>query len=118
MKKIAVFVFADTQTHEGLGRVVNALETVKEFKIAGDDVRLYFDGTGTKWPGELVKKDHIANPLYELVRDNVEGACQFCARAFSAEDSVRQCKVELVNEFENHISVKRLVSDGYQIINF
>jgi hypothetical protein len=118
LKKIAAFVFADTQTHEGLGRVVNALETVKEFKVSGDDVRLYFDGTGTKWPAELAKPDHIANPLYESVKDMVEGACHFCARAFNAEDSIRQCKIEMVSEFENHISIKKLVSDGYQIMNF
>jgi hypothetical protein len=28
--KVAVVVLADTETHEGLGRVANALEAVKE----------------------------------------------------------------------------------------
>ena len=61
--KAAIFVLADVGTHEGLGRVVNALEAVKQFKEAKDDVKLYFDGTGTKWISELNKKDHIAHEI-------------------------------------------------------
>jgi hypothetical protein len=30
---------ADTETHEALGRVVNAFEAVKEFKDNGDNVQ-------------------------------------------------------------------------------
>ncbi|HXV46347.1 MAG TPA: hypothetical protein VD736_06710 [Nitrososphaera sp.] len=116
--KVAVFVFSDTGTHEGLGRVVNAMITAKELRRAGDEVRLYFDGTGTKWPDELSKKDHIAHQLYESVNDNVSGACMFCATAFGAKESVQGCRVELVDEFEQHISVKKLLSDGFYIMNF
>jgi hypothetical protein len=32
MPKVAIVILADTETHESLGRVVNALEAVKEFK--------------------------------------------------------------------------------------
>jgi len=41
--KAAVLVLADTETHEDRGRTRNALETAKEFKDAGDDVKLIFD---------------------------------------------------------------------------
>jgi hypothetical protein len=34
MSKVAIVVLADTETHEGLGRVVNALEAVKD-RIGG-----------------------------------------------------------------------------------
>jgi hypothetical protein len=44
--KIAIVVLADTDTYEGLGRVVNALEAVKECRDAEDEVRLIFDGAG------------------------------------------------------------------------
>lgn len=118
MVKAAIFVFADTETNEGLGRVVNAMITVKELKQAGDDVRLYFDGTGTKWIGELSKKSHKANPLYESVRDKVFGACTFCATAFGAKESVQQCNIQLIEEFEQHISVKELLSNEFHIMNF
>jgi hypothetical protein len=30
---------------------------VKELKQAGDEVQVYFDGTGTKWLEELSKED-------------------------------------------------------------
>lgn len=118
MNKVAVFVFADTETSEGLGRVVNAMVAVKEFKQAGDEVRLYFDGTGTRWPGVLSGKDHKANPLYESVKDRVSGACLFCATVFGAKESAGQCGVGLVDEFEQHVSVRKLVSDGFRVMNF
>lgn len=118
MTKVAVFVFADVGTDEGLGRVVNALEAVKQFKEAKDDVKLYFDGTGTRWIHELSKKDHIANGLFETVKDKVEGACLFCAIAFGAKDAVQDCKVDLIEEKDQHIDVKKLVSSGFMIMNF
>jgi hypothetical protein len=116
MNKVAIFVFADTESKEGLGRVVNALEAAKEFK--NDDVRLYFDGTGTKWPAELAKGDHIAHKLYESVTGRVAGACSFCAAAFGATESIKNARIQLVDEFDDHISVKKLLSEGFYIMNF
>lgn len=116
--KVAVFVFADTVSNEALGRVVNAMTAVKELRQAGDEARLYFDGTGTRWPEALSKKDHIAHRLYESVKDNVSGACQFCATTFGAKESVIESKVKLIDEFEQHVSIKKLLSDGFQIMNF
>jgi hypothetical protein len=49
MPKAAIIVLADTETHGDLGRVVNALEAVKELKEARDEVKLIFDGAGTQW---------------------------------------------------------------------
>ncbi len=114
--KIAIFVFADTESMEGLGRIVNALEAAKEFK--DEDMRLYFDGTGTKWPAELAKEDHIAHKLYESVNGKIMGACSFCAAAFGATESVRKARVQLVSEFDDHISIRQLLSEGFQILNF
>ena len=118
MSKVAVFVFAEPGTKESLGRVVNAMITVKELKNAGDDVRLYFDGTGTEWPKELSEKNHIAHALHESVKDKVAGACLFCATAFGAKNAVQDCKVKLVDEFEQHVSIKKLLSEGFSIMNF
>jgi hypothetical protein len=117
-RKTAVFVFSDTHTEEDLGRVVNAMITVKELKQAGDDVRLYFDGTGTRWLQELSRQDHKAHSLYESVKDKIYGACLFCASVFDAKDSVYECQGALVDEFEQHISTRKLLSDGYSILNY
>ncbi len=118
MAKVAIIVFADTETHEGLGRVVNALEAVKEFKEAHDDVQLIFDGAGPKWIPELSKPDHKIHGLYEAVKDRIAGACEFCAGAFSVKDKVEACGVRLAGDFEGHPSFKKLVSEGYQVITF
>jgi hypothetical protein len=75
MAKAATIVFADTGSPEGLGRVVNALTTAKEFKEAGDEAVVIFDGAGTKWVDELSRPDHKYHGLFEDVRDEVAGAC-------------------------------------------
>ena len=116
--KIAIFVLADVDSHEGLGRMVNALEATKQFKAAGDDVKLYFDGTGTKWISELNKEDHLAHKLFKSISDKIEGACLFCSSAFGAKDSVTQCNVDLIDQKDQHIDVRNLVSSGFSILNF
>lgn len=118
MKKVAIFVLADVETNEDLGRVVNALEAVKQFKEAKDEVKLYFDGAGTHWISTLSNKDHIANGLFESVKDKIEGACLFCAQAFGSKDAVQECKIDLVAEKDQHIDVQNLISNGFQIMNF
>lgn len=55
MPKAAIILVADTETSEGMGRMANALTTVKEFKDAGDDAVLIFDGAGTRWVAQLAK---------------------------------------------------------------
>ncbi|MBX3235896.1 MAG: DsrE family protein [Nitrospiraceae bacterium] len=111
-------VLADTETHESLGRVVNALEAVKEFKDSHDDVRLIFDGAGPKWIPELEKPDHKIHALYEAVKDRIAGACEFCAGAFGVKDKVVACGVKLVGEYNGHPSFRLLISQGYQVITF
>ncbi len=118
MSKVAIVVLADTESHGDLGRVVNALEAVKEFKEAKDDVQLIFDGAGSKWIPELSKPDHKIHGLFEAVKDRIAGACEFCAGAFGVEDKVVACGVKLAGEYEGHPSFRKLVSQGYQIITF
>lgn len=118
MAKVAVLVLSDTDTREGLGRTVNAMIATKEFKDAGDEVRLVFDGAGTKWVGELGNPDHRYHELFEAVRDRVAGACGYCAHAFGAEQDVHREKIALLDEFELHPSLRRLVVEGFQVLTF
>ena len=118
MSKIAIVVLSDTETFENLGRAFNALMAVKEFKDAGDDVRLIFDGAGTRWIGELSKPDHKAHGLFRAVRDKVSGACSFCAGIFQQDDAIKTNDVRLLNEYEGHPSFRKLVSEGYEVITF
>jgi hypothetical protein len=56
--KVAIVILAGTETHEGLGRLVNALETAKEMKEAGDELRVVFDGAGTEGLATLSDPAH------------------------------------------------------------
>ena len=116
--KVAFLVLADTESREGLGRVVNAMIGTKEFKQAGDEVRLVFDGAATKWVGELAKPDYRYHGLFEEVRDRVAGACGYCARAYGAEEEVHREEVALLEEYEHHPSLRGLVTEGFQVLTF
>lgn len=118
MVKVAIVVLADTETHGDMGRVANALEAVKELKEAKDEIKLIFDGAGTKWIAELSKPDHVLNSLFDSVKDKIAGACSFCAGAFGVKDGVQACGVLLLGEYDGHPSFKKLVSQGYQVITF
>jgi hypothetical protein len=115
MARAASIVFADTDTPEGLGRVVNALTTAKEFTEGGDEV---FDGAGTKWVAELSREDHKYHGLFEDVRDVVGGACSYCASAYGVKEQVEQAEVKLLEEYEGHPSVRTLVNEGYAVVTF
>jgi hypothetical protein len=110
MTKAAIVILADTESKEGLGRVASALTAAKEFKEEGHEVNVVFDGAGTKWVGELSD--------FESVKDKVEGACAYCARAFGVKEEVQESGVALMGEFEGHPSLAKLVSEGYQVITF
>lgn len=118
MTKAAIIVLADTDSHADLGRVVNAMIAAKEFKQAGDDVKLIFDGAGTKWPGVLRDADHKAHKIYADVGDVVAGACGYCAGAFHADHDVTEAGVTLLDEFEGHPSIRSLVDQGYAVLTF
>lgn len=118
MPKAAIVVLADTESHADLGRVFNALIAAKEFKQAGDEVRLIFDGAGTKWPGVLSDPQHKAHQPFQEVADVVSGACGYCAKAFETEQHVHEADVGLLDEYEGHPSLRNLVNDGYTIITF
>ena len=118
MLKVAIVVLADTETPGDLGRVVNAMEAVKEFKDAGDDVQLIFDGAGTRWIGALSSSEHNYHGLYQSVQDRISGACEYCANAFQVADAVKQAKVSFMGEFEGHPSFRKLLLEGYQVLTF
>lgn len=93
MAKIGIVVLADTETHGDLGRVVNGLLTAREAGENGDEVRLIFDGAGTRWIGELANPEHRSHRLYEAVKDQITGACRYCAGAFGATAAVEAADV-------------------------
>lgn len=118
MHKVAIVVLSDTTPADGLGRIVNALMAVKEFKDAKDDVQLIFSGAGTKWLGELADPKHKLHDVYKEVKGHIAGACGFCASAFGVADSIKGCDVKLLEEYGTNMSFRKLVDEGYQVITF
>ena len=119
--KTAVLVFSDPKSgsDEALGRVFNALATVYEFKNAGEDVSMFFQGAGTRWPELLPKEDHPAYQLFKAVEDKVEGVSCGCADVFGANasgfDLIKDNKVPGTTGLP---SLVRMQKEGYNIITF
>lgn len=118
MTKAAILILAASETHGDLGRLTNALVTAKEFRDAGDDVEVIFDGAATTWVPDLAGGDHQLSPLFEELGDHVSGACAFCADAFGVRDKVEGTDVPLLDEHEGHPSIRSLVADGYEVLTF
>ncbi len=119
MSKAAFIILAAGDTHESLGRVVNAFMGALEYaKESGGEARIIFDGAGTQAAAEFSKKDHKYNELFEKVRGQIEGACSYCAGAFEVTDKIKEANITLIDEFKGHPSFKKLIDDGYQVLVF
>lgn len=116
--KAAVIIMTDTETHADRARAANALTTAYEFKEAGDEVTVVFTGAGTKWVGKLSDPDHRLHRAFRMVKDEVSGACKACAVSFGVREEIEASGVPLLTEYRGHQSIRRLVSEGYQIITF
>jgi hypothetical protein len=118
MNKVAIVVLAEAGSHEALGRVVNAMSFAKELNENGDDVKIIFDGAGVTFVPLLEDEDHDAHPLYQSIKPVIEGACKFCSKAFGVINEVRKTDVKLLDDFDDHPSLRGYMEDGYQIVTF
>jgi len=119
VEKVAVILHAEPGTHDAMGRALHALLYTRELKEAGHDVKLIFDGGGTKWVGELSRGDHPLADLFSAVKESgsIAGVCEYCVGAFGGETrDVEKCGLPLANEYEGHPSVASLIGEGYQVI--
>lgn len=125
MRKAAVIILSDPKagSEESLGRLFNALAAVYDFKQRGGDVRLLFQGAGTRWAGELVNPEHPAYELFQSVKDKVAGVSCGCADVFGARDGAAACGLDLI--VENTVpntsglpSLARLIEEDYTVLTF
>jgi len=123
--KAAIIVLSDPKSgsEEALGRVFNALAAAYDFKQQGDDVTVLFQGTGTRWVGELTKADHPAHDLYRAIEDRVAGVSSGCSDFFGGVEEAESAGIDLVRE--NAVpgtsglpSLRRLAAEGYHILTF
>lgn len=118
MKKVLLIIYAGKETHEGMGRVFNALIAAKELKEAKHDVSLIFDGAGTEWLADIMQESSQMHQLYQTLKDNISAACDFCAGAFKVKEQLQAQKAPLVGQYEGHPSFRKYVEEGYQIVTF
>jgi hypothetical protein len=121
MSKTAIVVLSEPKagSDEALGRVFNALGAAYDFKEANEEVKVIFQGAGTRWPEALQKEDHPANALYKAIEDKIEGISCGCADVFGADAS----GLDLItnNPLPGTTGVSSyatLHKEGYNIINF
>lgn len=118
MAKACVVLLADTDTHEGMGRIANALTSAREFVEEGDGAVVVFDGAGTKWVPELASENHRYHPIYTELQDHIAGADAYCAKAFDVKDEIASSPVKLLSEYRDHPSLHTYVAEGYQVLTF
>ena len=123
--KTAIIVLSDPKSgsDEALGRVFNALAAAYDFKQAGDDVEILFQGAGTRWVGELSNPEHPAYALFEEVKDTVAGVSCGCADVFGATEEVEKSGFDFITD--NPVpgtsglpSLRKLTAEGYNILTF
>ena len=73
MKKYAVVILADATTgsEEALGRILNALVLANDLVARGDDVKIFFQGAGTRSINVLEDSSHLGHGLYQNVKDKI-----------------------------------------------
>ena len=119
--KTAIIILSDpkNESEESLGRVFNALATAYDFKSAGKDVSILFQGAGTRWPEALQKADHPAHELFEAVADKIQGISCGCADVFGANpsgfDLIKDNKVPKTTGLP---SLSKLQDDGFHVLTF
>ena len=100
--KATIVILSDPKngSEEALGRVFNGLAAAYDFKQAGEDVSVVFQGTGTRWIAELNQKQHPAHDLFEAVKDQVAGVSCGCADVFGASEDAS--KPRAPTDIQNH----------------
>ncbi len=113
--KIAVVSLVDPSDHP---RMLHAFEYILDLRNNRIDAELFLDGASVKIVEMLAKdpKDMI-KPLYDkaVTEGMLKEACNFCAGVFNVKDKMLDSKIKLSPENE-HISIGRLIKEGYQVI--
>ena len=117
--KTLIILLSEPGTHESLGRALHALLYAKELKESDVEVKLIFDGGGTKWASDMVDPDNKLNSLFKEVvaLGIIDGICDYCIGAFKADRTViENTFLPIAGEYDGHPSIAKYVKEGYQVI--
>lgn len=118
MNKVLVVVYAGVETHEAKGRMSNAIEVVREFHAAGDDVRVIFEGAAVQWLPQISRKDHELNEEFQEIQPAIEGVCEFCADAFGAHPQIEDLGYDFLGTNRGHPSLRGYKAEGFDVLTF
>ena len=87
------------------------------------EVRIIFQGTGTRWAALLSRKDHPFNELFEGVRGAVAGVSCACSEVFGAREEAEASGATLLADnplpgTSGLLSAGALLEAAYQILTF
>jgi hypothetical protein len=107
----------------GQARMLHALKAAKELKDAGQHVTMWFHGIGVIWLAAFAARNdpftRNYGPLFDELRDNLAGACEFCAATrFGSAAGAENLDVPLVGGPEEHHTVASLLMEGFQVVVF
>ncbi|GAA1860012.1 DsrE family protein [Microbacterium koreense] len=114
--KIAVVIYEPISGD--MSRVYRGLKIAAEFATSGDDVAVVFDGSGVESLAALSDSTHPLHPLLESLRDNVRGACSYCAGSHKVAHVITGSGWSLRDEAGGEVSIRELALEGRQILNF
>lgn len=123
--KAAIIVLSDPNhgQEEALGRVFNALATAFDYQQSGADVKVIFNGTGTRWIAELSKPENPVHTLFEAVKEKIAGVSCGCADVFGSAEEVEASGFDYLTD--NSVpgtrglpSIHKLATEGYNVLTF
>lgn len=114
--KVAVVIY--TPITGDMSRVYRGLKTALEFKNAGDDVVVQFDGSGIETLAAISQQDNPLNGLAVELADNIAGGCGFCADSHKVKDQVVEAGWALLTDDAGEASNRKLLQEGYTILTF
>jgi len=125
MAKYAIVVMSEHSEGNpgGQARLLHALSAARDFADAGEEVGIWFHGVGVTWLAAFTARydqfTRTYTPLFDSVRGNIAGACDFCARTrFGAAEAAENLGVPIVGGDGRHHTVAELAADGYQVLTF
>jgi hypothetical protein len=123
--KCAIVILSDPKpaSEEALGRLFNGLATAYEYKKAGDEVTIVFQGTGARWIEYVTKDSHPAHLLFEAVKENIAGVSAECARVFGATTCAEAASLPLIADnsvpgTDGVASLRQLRENGFDVLTF
>lgn len=117
MADVAIIILAGIETEVDYARMYNGLDAaVSLSESVTDNVRLIFDGAGTKWIPRLEDPDHEFHDMYREVASIA--ACEDCARNLGNDAALDTEGVTVLRTRDDYTSVISLVRDDYEVITF